>query len=67
MIPQENYDPDRIKQPLKRTNPQKGRGIDPKWIPITWDEALDIVADKMMELRNAGEPERLLYLRLCSE
>ena len=63
MIPQENYDPDRIKQPLKRTNPQKGRGIDPKWIPITWDEALDIVADKMMELRNAGEPERLLYLK----
>ena len=40
LIPQENYDPDRIKQPLKRTNPQKGRGIDPKWIPITWDEAL---------------------------
>ena len=63
LIPQENYDPDRIKQPLKRTNPQKGRGIDPKWIPITWDEALDIVADKMMELRNAGEPERLLYLK----
>lgn len=63
LIPQENYDPDRIKQPLKRTNPQKGRGVDPKWIPITWDEALDIVADKMMELRNAGEPEKLLYLK----
>ena len=25
----ELYDPDRVKTPLKRTNPQKGRGIDP--------------------------------------
>jgi len=63
LIPQENYDPDRIKQPLKRTNPVKGRGIDPKWVPISWDEALDIVADKMMELRRAGEPDKLLYLK----
>jgi len=63
LIPQENYDPDRIKQPLKRTNPKKGRGVDPQWVPISWDEALDLVADKMVELRNSGEPERLLYLK----
>jgi anaerobic selenocysteine-containing dehydrogenase len=24
------YDPDRVKVPLKRTNPKKGRGVDPK-------------------------------------
>ncbi|MCK7494717.1 MAG: hypothetical protein MZW92_28950 [Comamonadaceae bacterium] len=36
---------------MKRTNPAKGRGVDPKWVPITWDEALDTVADKMIELR----------------
>src|SRR4030065_227043 len=31
---QELYDPDRIKVPMKRTNPQKGRGIDPKFVPF---------------------------------
>ncbi len=63
MIPQQTYDPDRIKVPMKRTNPQKGRGIDPKFVPITWDEALDLVADKMIELRNAKEPQKLTYIR----
>ncbi|MDD5175080.1 MAG: molybdopterin-dependent oxidoreductase [Sterolibacterium sp.] len=63
LIPQQTYDPDRIKVPMKRTNPLKGRGIDPKFVPITWDEAINIVADKMIELRTAGEPEKLLYLR----
>lgn len=63
LIPQEVYDPDRIKQPLKRTNPKKGRGVDPKWVPISWDEALGLVADKMMELRRAGEPEKFMYFK----
>jgi anaerobic selenocysteine-containing dehydrogenase len=48
---------------MKRTNPEKGRGIDPKFVPITWDEALDIIADKMMELRKNNEPEKLMYMR----
>ena len=63
LIPQQTYDPDRVKVPMKRTNPAKGRGIDPRFVPISWDEALDAVADKMMELRRAGEPEKLLYMR----
>ena len=25
------YDPDRIRKPLRRTNPEKGVGVDPKW------------------------------------
>ena len=41
LVPQQTYDPDRIKVPMKRTNPQKGRGIDPKFVPITWDEAMN--------------------------
>lgn len=60
---QQTYDPDRIKVPMKRTNPQKGRGIDPKFVPISWDEALDLVADKMIELRKNKEPEKLVYMR----
>ena len=63
MIPQQTYDPDRIKAPLKRTNPAKGRGIDPKFVPISWDEAINTVADKMVELRRAGESEKLVYMR----
>jgi anaerobic selenocysteine-containing dehydrogenase len=63
MIPQMVYDPDRIKVPMKRTNPEKGRGVDPRFVPITWDEALDLVADKMIELRRAGEPHKFVYLR----
>ena len=62
-IPQQMYDPDRIKVPMKRTNPAKGRGIDPKWVPITWDEALDTVADRMIALRKAGETEKFVYMR----
>ena len=63
LIPQQAYDPDRVKVPMKRTNPLKGRGIDPKFVPISWDEAIETVAEKMMELRRAGEPEKLLYMR----
>ncbi|MHB8056935.1 MAG: molybdopterin-dependent oxidoreductase [Desulfuromonadaceae bacterium] len=63
MMIQQAYDPDRIKVPMKRTNPAKGKGIDPKFVPISWDEALDLVADKMIELRNAGTPEKLTYIR----
>src|SRR3989337_644204 len=63
MIPQQTYDPDRIKVPMKRTNPQKGRGVDPKFVPITWDEALDTVAEKMIELRRNNEAHKLAYIR----
>lgn len=63
LIPQQLYDPDRVKVPLKRTNPLKGKGIDPQFIPITWDEALGIIADKMLELRNNNEPHKFLLLR----
>ncbi|MBI5442120.1 MAG: molybdopterin-dependent oxidoreductase, partial [Deltaproteobacteria bacterium] len=63
LIIQQLYDPDRIKVPMKRTNPQKGRGVDPKFVPITWDEALDTIADKMIELRKNNEPHKLTYIR----
>ena len=63
MIPQQVYDPDRIKVPMKRTNPLKGRGIDPKFVPISWDEAIDTVAEKMMALRRANEGHKFMYMR----
>jgi anaerobic selenocysteine-containing dehydrogenase len=63
MMLQQLYDPDRVKVPMKRTNPLKGRGVDPKFVPVTWDEALELVADKMMELRRNNEPDKLMYMR----
>ena len=55
---EQEYDPDRVLVPLRRRNSEKGRGVDPQFDPVTWDEALDEIADRMMALRRAGHPER---------
>ncbi len=60
---QQVYDPDRIKTPMKRTNPKKGRNEDPLFVPISWDEALNTIADKIMELRNNGETHKYMLMR----
>ncbi|HJN87104.1 MAG: molybdopterin-dependent oxidoreductase [Dehalococcoidia bacterium] len=52
------YDPSRVRTPLKRTNPEKGIGVDPKWVEIGWDEAIDLVADKLRKTR-ADNPDKL--------
>src|SRR5690349_16188654 len=39
-----HYDPNRLKVPLRRTNPKKGIDEDPGWKEISWDEALDEIA-----------------------
>ena len=51
---QKTYNPNRIKQPMKRTNPKKGRDEDPGFVPISWEEALDLVGAKMREIRAKG-------------
>lgn len=56
------YDPDRVTTPLKRTNPAKGKGIDPKWTPISWDQALGEVSERLRVLREKGQPHQLLLL-----
>jgi len=52
------YDPDRIKGPMKRTNPKKGRNEDPKFVPISWDEALNTIAGRLQALRDKNEQHR---------
>lgn len=52
------YDPDRFTGPMKRTNPNKGRNEDPKLVPISWDEALDTIAERLNRLRDKGEAHR---------
>ncbi|KIM00341.1 Anaerobic dehydrogenase typically selenocysteine-containing [Paramagnetospirillum magnetotacticum MS-1] len=51
---QKTYNPNRILTPMKRTNPKKGRHEDPGFVAISWDEALDLVAEKLRGLREAG-------------
>ncbi len=55
------YDPDRVKKPLKRTNPDKGKDVDPRFVEISWDEAYDTIATKLKALRDAGEAHKLIW------
>lgn len=54
------YDPYRLKKPLKRTNPKKGPGEDPRWVEISWDEAFDTVAARLAKIR-AEDPRKLIW------
>lgn len=60
---QQVYDPDRVKTPLKRTNPKKGKGVDPKFVPITWEEAIDTIADRILELIENDESHKFALTR----
>ena len=44
------YDPHRINYPVKRTNPRKGVGEDPKWERISWKEAMDTIVSKLKKV-----------------
>lgn len=59
-ILQNTYNAYRVKAPMKRTNPKKGLDVDPKWVEISWDEALDTVAKKLGDIRKR-DPRRFLY------
>ncbi len=56
------YDPSRVSGPLKRTNPARGRGVNPMWIPISWNQALSEVGGRLGALRAKAEPHQLLLL-----
>ncbi|MCC2110907.1 MAG: molybdopterin-dependent oxidoreductase [Hyphomicrobiales bacterium] len=51
---QKTYNPNRVLTPMKRTNPKKGRNEDPGFVPISWDEALELVASKLNAIRETG-------------
>lgn len=51
------YNPNRVKTPLKRTNPDKGRGVEPGWQEISWDEALGTIVKKLEAIRE--DPKKL--------
>lgn len=51
------YDPHRVKTPLVRTN---GKGETGEWREASWDEALELVAEKYQEVA-ADDPSLLLW------
>lgn len=55
------YDPDRLKYPMKRTNPEKGKGVDPKWVRISWDEAFEITGKKLREIYDKDGPNAIVF------
>ncbi len=54
------HDPNRVNYPVKRTNPRKGIGEDPAWQRISWEEAMDTIADKLKEIKKT-DPRQLLW------
>ena len=46
------YDRHRINYPVKRTNPEKGVGVDPKWERISWEEALETIVSKLKNMKD---------------
>ncbi len=52
------YNPDRLAGPLRRTG-KRGAG---EWGPVTWSEAVELVAAKLQAVRDAGHPERAAFL-----
>ena len=54
------YNPDRLTGPVMRSG-SRGSG---EWEEISWDEAVQLVAQKFGELRETGHPERAVLMRL---
>jgi len=52
-----HYDPDRLRSPLIRTS-ERG---EEKWKEVTWDEALDFIANKMKKIKNDYGPESVAF------
>ena len=51
------YHPERLLYPLKRVG-KRGEG---KWKRITWDVALDEIAEKLKAIRDSGQPENFAF------
>ncbi|NIN69308.1 MAG: molybdopterin-dependent oxidoreductase [Anaerolineae bacterium] len=52
--PQILYNPDRIRGPLRRAGDS--------WESISWNEAVDLVVDKLAEIRDTGKPHTAVFM-----
>ena len=53
------YHPDRLRYPMKRTNP---KGEDPGWVRIGWDEALDAIVEGIQQVKDKYGGEALFTM-----
>jgi len=51
------YHPDRLTRPLKRVG-ERGEG---KWQEISWDEAFDLIEQKLGKIREEFGPESVIF------
>lgn len=63
---QKTYNPHRILTPMKRSNPKKGKNEDPGFVPIGWDEALDLIAARLRAVRAKGVLDESGYPRMAT-
>ena len=55
------YSPDRVQYPMVRTRP-KG-DPDPGWVRISWDQALNLVALRLTDIKDNYGPEAVVFSR----
>ena len=53
------YSPDRLRSPMKRTRP-KGDS-DPGWAAISWDEAMELTAARLLDVKARFGPEAVVF------
>ena len=63
---QKTYNPHRIQSPMKRTNPKKGKDEDPGFVAISWDEALDMVGQKIKDTLAEGPLDESGYPKIAA-
>jgi phenylacetyl-CoA:acceptor oxidoreductase len=63
---QKLYNPARVRTPMVRTNPRKGRDQDPGWMPVSWDAALEILAARLSAVRARGLTDEAGYPRVAA-
>src|SRR6266702_674451 len=57
--PEMVHSPRRLTHPLRRTAPRDA--ADPGWVQISWDEALDEIAEKLGHMRRASGAESVAF------
>jgi phenylacetyl-CoA:acceptor oxidoreductase len=63
---QKLYNPNRVRSPMKRTNPKKGRDEDPGFVAISWNEAFEIISKKLNDIRARGLLDESGYPRVAA-
>ncbi|MCC6193037.1 MAG: molybdopterin-dependent oxidoreductase, partial [Burkholderiales bacterium] len=63
---QKTYNPNRVTTPMKRTNPKKGRGEDPGFVPIPWEEAFTLIGAELAKVRERGLTDESGYPRVAA-